>query len=543
MKRWGRMTKFLSLFCLCLLFIVSCTPKQQTNTPAPSAITSAAGDGRITIGTTGKPRTLDPADAYELSSLGLIFNMSDRLYTYEPGSTEIKPQLATELPKVSADGLTYTIPIRKGVLFHDQTPFNAKAMEFSIQRFIENKGKPSFLLSDTVASVKATGEDELTIKLKKPFAAFPSLLAFSGVCAVSPTAYEIGAGKFKPNIFVGTGAYKLAKYGTDSLRFDVFDKYWGAKPENKGVNVQIQTSPVNLFNAFKTGAVDVAYLSLQPDQIRSLEASAKKGDWQAITAQGSVVSYMVLNRNQKPLDKVEVRSAIASLIDRKLLNDRVLFSQADPLYSMIPTTFNVSLPLFKDKYGDGNFEQAKKSLVAAGFSKENPAKVQIWYPASSPTRSLAAQTLKSLADTKMDGMLQLEVKTVEGATFFKEISKGLYPAALLDWYPDFLDPDNYVQPFLACEKGSVATGCQEGGSQTQGSFYYSEAMNKLIDQQRKEQNPEARKKIFADIQSQVLTDVPYIPLWQNKDYVFSQKGIANVKLDPTQNLIYKTIKK
>ena len=543
MKRWGRMTKFLSLFCLCLLFIVSCTPKQQTNTPAPSAITSAAGDGRITIGTTGKPRTLDPADAYELSSLGLIFNMSDRLYTYEPGSTEIKPQLATELPKVSADGLTYTIPIRKGVVFHDDTPFNAKAMEFSIQRFIENKGKPSFLLSDTVASVKATGEDELTIKLKKPFAAFPSLLAFSGVCAVSPTAYEIGAGKFKPNIFVGTGAYKLAKYGTDSLRFDVFDQYWGAKPENKGVNVQIQTSPVNLFNAFKTGAVDVAYLSLQPDQIRSLEASAKKGDWQAITAQGSVVSYMVLNRNQKPLDKVEVRSAIASLIDRKLLNDRVLFSQADPLYSMIPTTFNVSLPLFKDKYGDGNFEQAKKSLVAAGFSKENPAKVQIWYPASSPTRSLAAQTLKSLADTKMDGMLQLEVKTVEGATFYKESSKGLYPAALLDWYPDFLDPDNYVQPFLACEKGSVATGCQEGGSQTQGSFYYSEAMNKLIDQQRKEQNPEARKKIFADIQSQVLTDVPYIPLWQNKDYVFAQKSIANVKLDPTQNLIYKTIKK
>lgn len=543
MKRWGRMTKFLSLFCLCLLFIVSCTPKQQTNTPAPSAVTTAAGDGRITIGTTGKPRTLDPADAYELSSLGLIFNMSDRLYTYEPGSTEIKPQLATALPKVSADGLTYTIPIRKGVLFHDQTPFNAKAMEFSIQRFIENKGKPSFLLSDTVASVKATGEDELTIKLKKPFAAFPSLLAFSGVCAVSPTAYEIGAGKFKPNIFVGTGAYKLAKYGTDSLRFDVFDKYWGTKPDNKGVNVQIQTSPVNLFNAFKTSAVDVAYLSLQPDQIRSLEASAKKGDWQAITAQGSVVSYMVLNRNQKPLDKVEVRSAIASLIDRKLLNDRVLYSQADPLYSMIPTTFNVSQPLFKDKYGDGNFELAKKSLVAAGFSKENPAKVQIWYPASSPTRSLAAQTLKSLADTKMDGILQLEVKTVEGATFFKEISKGLYPAALLDWYPDFLDPDNYVQPFLACEKGSVTTGCQEGGSQTQGSFYYSEAMNKLIDKQRKEQNPQARKKIFADIQTQVLTDVPYIPLWQNKDYVFAQKGVANVKLDPTQNLIYKTIKK
>ena len=542
-KQWGRMTKFLSLFCLCLLLVVSCTPKQQTNTPQSNTINTRTGDGRITVGTTEKPRTLDPADAYELGSLSLVFNMSDRLYTYEPGSTEIKPQLATALPKVSADGLTYTIPIRKGVVFHDDTPFNAKAMEFSLQRFIENKGKPSFLLSDTVASVKATGEYELTIKLKKPFAAFPSLLAFSGVCAVSPKSYEIGAGKFKPNIFVGTGAYKLAKYGTDSLKFDVFDKYWGTKPENKGVNVQIQTSPVNLFNAFKTGAIDVAYLSLQPDQIQSLEASAKKGDWQAISAQGSVVTYLTLNRNQKPLDQVEVRQAIASLIDRKLLNDRVLLSQADPLYSMIPTTFNVSQPLFQDKYGDGKFAEAKKSLVAAGFSQENPAKVQIWYPASSMTRSLVAQTLKSLADTKMDGILQFEVKTVEGATFYKEISKGLYPSTLTNWYPDFLDPDNYVQPFLACEKGSVAKGCETGGSQTQGSFYYSEAMNKLIDQQRKEQNPETRKKIFADIQTQVLTDVPYIPLWQSKDFVFAQKGVANVNLDPTQNLIYKTIKK
>lgn len=542
-KQWGRMTKFLSLFCLCLLLVVSCTPKQQTNAPQPNAVNAPAGDGRITVGTTEKPRTLDPADAYELGSLSLVFNMSDRLYTYEPGSTKIKPQLATALPKVSADGLTYTIPIRKGVVFHDDTPFNAKAMEFSLQRFIENKGKPSFLLSDTVASVKATGEYELTIKLKKPFAAFPSLLAFSGVCAVSPKSYEIGAGKFKPNIFVGTGAYKLAKYGTDSLKFDVFDKYWGTKPENKGVNVQIQTSPVNLFNAFKTGAIDVAYLSLQPDQIKSLEASAKKGDWQAISAQGSAVDYLTLNRNQKPLDKLEVRQAIALLIDRKLLNDRVLLSQADPLYSIIPTTFNVSQPLFKDKYGDGKFAEAKKSLVAAGFSQENPAKVQIWYSTNSTTHGLVAQTLKSLADTKMDGILQFEVKNVESATFYKEISKGLYPSALTNWYPDFLDPDNYVQPFLACEQGSVTKGCETGGSQSQGSFYYSEAMNKLIDQQRKEQNPEARKKIFADIQTQVLTDVPYIPLWQSKDFVFAQKGVANVNLDPSQNLIYKTIKK
>ena len=541
-RRWYQITKFLSLFCLCLLLVVSCGTRQQTTTPS-SSVNSPTGDGRITIGTTQKPRTLDPADAYELASLGLVYNMSDRLYTYEPGSTEIKPQLATALPKVSQDGLTYTIPLRQGVVFHDDTPFNAKAMEFSLQRFIGNGGKPSFLLKDVVDSVKATGEYELTIKLKKQFAAFPSLLAFSGVTPVSPKAYELGTGKFKPNIFVGTGPYKLANFGPDSLRFDVFEKYWGEKPANKGINLQILSSSANLFNTFRTNGVDVAYLSLEPDQIRSLEDGAKKGDWQAITAQGSVVSYMVLNRNQKPLDKPEVRQAMAMLVDRPLLNQRVFFGQAEPLYSMVPTTFNVYQSVFKNKYGDGNFDQAKQLLTAAGFSKANPVKLQVWYPSSSPSRALAAQTLKALAEQKMDGTLQLEISPVEAATFFKDITKGLYPVALLDWYPDFLDADNYVQPFLDCKKGSDAKGCEDGGSQNQGSFYYSEAINKLIAQQRQEQNPEVRKKIFADIQSQEATDVPYVPLWQNKDYVFARKGISGVQLDPTQNLIYKTIKK
>ena len=544
-SKWRSLVKFLALFSLCLVVAISCGRRPEAATPngSPSAATST-GDGRITIGTTLKPRILDPAEAYELRSLGFVHNMSDRLYTYEPNSTTLKPQLATALPKISADGLTYTIPIRQGVVFHDGTPFNAAAMAFSLQRFIENKGKPSFLLADTVDSLKATGEYELTIKLKKPFAAFPSLLAFSGTCAVSPKAYKIGLNKFEPNTFVGTGPYKLASYGTDSLRFDLFDKYWGDKPANKGVNVQIfANNAANLFNAFKTGSVDIAYLSLDPDQIRTLEQGATSGGYQSISAQGSVVSFLVLNVRQKPLDNPIVRQAIAAVINRPLLKDRVLYGQAESLYSMIPTTFDVSTPLFKDKYGDGDTAKAKQLLEQAGYSATNPLKVQMWYPSESPTRRLAASTLQALAEQQLGGVLQFDVQTVDGATFFKDIAKGSYQTALLDWYPDFLDPDNYVQPFLQCSKGSAAKGCDEGGSQTQGAFYYNDRINQLIDQERKEQNPEARRKIFAEIQEIVAKDVPYVPLWQSKDYVFSQKGVTGVGIEPTQTLPYSTMKK
>ena len=155
--------KFLGLLCLCCLLAVSCTRHSATG---PTNTSSTAGS-RLTVGTTLKPRTLDPADAYEVADSNITTSLSDRLYTYKIGTNELEPQLATQMPKVSQDGLTYVIPLRQGVLFHDGTAFNAKAMEFSLNRFIKNGGNPSALLSDIVASVTATGEYELTFKLKK----------------------------------------------------------------------------------------------------------------------------------------------------------------------------------------------------------------------------------------------------------------------------------------------------------------------------------------------------------------------------------------
>ncbi len=362
--------------------------------------------------------------------------------------------------------------------------------------------------------------------------------------ALSPEAYEIGEGKFEPNKFIGTGPYKLTKFGTDSLIFDVFEKYWGEKPANNGVTVQILSSGVNLYNNFRKQGVDVAYVALDPDQITSLEKMSREGKWLAIPNEGSVVSYLTLNRNQKPLDIPEVRQAIAAMIDRKLIYDRVLYGQAEEVYSMIPTTFDVYKPVFKEKYGKGgNSERAKELLKKAGFSKDNPAVVEIWYPSSSATRSLTALVLKAIAKKTMDGMLVFDVNTVESTSAFKNIRKGLYPAFLLDWYPDYLDADNYIQPFLSCEKGSVEKGCIEGGSQSQGSFFYSQQMNQLIKEEREEQDPEKRKQIFAEIQEILAKEVPYVPLWQSKDYVFAQNGITGVGLDATQNLIYRNIKK
>jgi peptide/nickel transport system substrate-binding protein len=594
-----RSTAFFScLLSLSLLTVAGCNED----------IGSSSRAGWITVGTKDKPRTLDSSDAYELKSLGIIANMGERLYTYNPGSNKLVPQLATELPKVSADGLTYTIPIRKGVLFHDGTSFDAEAMAFSLKRFILNSGKPSFLLSDRIDflrkdkdlktlnpdGLKATGKYELTIKLKQPFAAFPDLLAFPGACAISPKAYKMPIlkqdpppqkddkpkdkatlkkekaakkvakkaaaekekqEKFQPDMFVGTGPYKmLPKRSEDRIELEAFDKYWGAKPLNKGVVVQIYLgSASNLYNSFKTGAVDVAYLSLEPDQILDLQNSSKEKGWQVKEVDGNGTTYMMLNVKQKPLDKPAVRQALAALIDRPGMNQRVFYGQGKPLYSLIPDNFPQAQDGFKGAYssvtGGSDIARAKKLLKEAGFSAQNPARVQIWYKSSTISDKMIANFLRAYNKKNMEGIMILEPNAAEATAFGKMLETGAYPVAFQTWYPDFIDVDTYIQPFLECpepakvELGVQGQGCKEGGSASQGSFYYDAAMNKMIAEQGKALNPAERSGILQKIQEKAVTDVPQIPLFQTKDFIFSRPGITGANTDPLQNLQYSSIKK
>lgn len=542
-RQWRSLLQFITLFSLCFAFIVACTGSPTIEAESPAETTDTPGSGRISIGTTLTARTLDPADAYEIFPGILLHNLGDQLYAYEPGTTNLIPQLAAAMPTISEDGLTYTIPLREDVVFHDGTPFTAATMAFSLERFMQNGGRPAFLLSDRIASVTATGDYELTITLKEPFAAFTALMTFWGVTPVPPELYEIGEGSFIPDNFVGTGPYKLASFTSDAIKLDVNEDYWGEKPANEGIDIQIFSSPANLYNTFKTQGVDVAYQTLDPDQIAALEREADSGNWQVIEAGTTVINYMSLNQKIEPLNDVRVRQAIAAMIDRNLINERVFQGQAEPLYSLIPTSFDVYEPVLQKAYGDGNFELAEQLLREAGFSEDNPFNFEIWYPSSSTTRSVVANTLKESFEAGLPGLVTVTVQTAESATLWGNLDKGVYPAVLANWYPDYYDVDTFVQPFLSCEKGSEATLCEAGASQSNGSFYYSPKANELVAAQQSEQDPEARKAIIKDIQALLQEDVPYIPLWQNKDYVFAHAGINGVAIQPTQQFLMWQISK
>ena len=123
---------------LIILSIIGCQSGVTTNPQfSPSS-------GQIILGTTARIRTLDPADAYEIFSGTVLYNLGDRLYIADPETGNLVPQLAMTMPVISNDGLTYTIPLRQGVVFHNGSSFDANAMVFSLQRLSPMKVVPLF---------------------------------------------------------------------------------------------------------------------------------------------------------------------------------------------------------------------------------------------------------------------------------------------------------------------------------------------------------------------------------------------------------------
>lgn len=530
----GWLGRFLGLTLLCAMLTVGCQAPNGGN----NAGSSSGDPNRITLGTTAKARTLDPADSYEILSGNLLYNLGDRLYTTDSGSPELIPQLATAAPTISDDGLTYTIPLREGVVFHDGAAFDAKAMEFSLNRFLQNGGDPASLLGNLVESVSATGEFELTITLQKPFAAFPSILAFPGLCAVSPQAYEIGTGKFKPQEFVGTGPYQLAQYTNDTIKLNANPSYWGDAPANEGVDIQIFASSSNLFNAVKTGAVDAAYQSLDPNQVKTLQESDAI---QTVESEGLGIHYLSVNVLSEPLDKPEVRQALSTMIDRKLLSDRVFQGQVEPIYSLVPAGVEGAKAVFEKDNGDA--DAAKALLEKAGFSESNPLELDFWYRSNIASNVQAANTIKAIADQTLPGIVTLNLQGVESATAYANLDKGAYPIFMLDWTPDYLDADSYLQPFMDCDEGSASEGCKAGESAYQGSFYYNDRANELIDQQRTVTDAAERQTILTELQDILGKDVPFIPLWASKEYLFVQSNVQGAAVLPTSQIPFKDMNK
>jgi peptide/nickel transport system substrate-binding protein len=124
-----------------------------------------AGSSAV-VGIAYEPDTLSPLLGYGKDGNSKIF---DGLLTHD-ADMELKPALAAALPKVSADGRTYTYELRDDVRFSDGKPFSAKDVVFTYETILDKKtNNASKTELDAVETVEVKGDDTVVFRLKYRF--------------------------------------------------------------------------------------------------------------------------------------------------------------------------------------------------------------------------------------------------------------------------------------------------------------------------------------------------------------------------------------
>jgi peptide/nickel transport system substrate-binding protein len=508
---------------------------------------SGSGGGAadtIVIGTTDSlQNSFDPAQAYDYFGSEVIQNTAETLVTYEPNATEPSPKLASAMPTVSPDGLTYTFELRSGVKFHDGTALDSAAVKFSLLRARDFGAKDAeaagFLLSG-IKDIATPSPTTVVITLSTPNVTFLSRLGYSVASIVSPTAYanhllvgpEEGAAvtaKYKADTIVGSGPYKLTAYKEkESVDFEANPDYWGDAPKTKRIRVRLFDKSSALKIALQNKEVDVAFRTLQPDENAFFK---DRSGFKLVEGDGPGIRYVVLNVTSKPWDNPDMRRALAAAVDREGVVREVFKGSAKSLPSMIPALFPASEPKWTQLYGSGTDKAlVDRYLTAAGVPAGQKVKVDFWY---SPTHygdteaDVARVITQGLEAT---GRFEVTVSNVEWAEYGQKRRAGEIPVFLMGWYPDYLDPDDYLEPFADPNIFDPAK-------------WEDQKMLDLVHASQRELDPTKRAGILKQAQAYMADQTPYVPVFQIPQFAATTDAVSGVVLDPIQIFRYWLLEK
>ena len=509
------------------------TAAPATTAPATAAPTTAASNpDTIIIGTTDKLASLDSADAYATHDWEILRNISDGLLYMKPGTTDLAPDLATDMGKISADGLTYTYTLKDGIKFGDGSPLTATIYAAQLNRLLTIGPKCPNDVADTLAvpyvkSITAPDDKTIVFTLTTPIAFFPQILAGAPYVASDPNTFKADACNLFPTAPVyGVGAWYVSQYNPDEQMVLLPNPYYTGdlKPQVKQIIVRFYSDPNTMALAVQSGEIDVAWRSLSPDQLTSLKGVS---NLTVGTINGGSIRYLVLNHTIKPYDDPNVDKAIASAIDRNAIADTVYAGQVTPLYSMIPPGFLGADQAFDTMYSSPNLDAAKKFLEASGYSATNPVKLDMWYPPEHYGASTAAWMQLIKTQLEATGEIQVTLNSQEWSTYVPALTGGKsYGAGVLGWFFDYPDPSNYLDPFVFNRGEGTNVTLPATGSLT-GTPINDKAKQlvALLNQADIETDMTKRTDLYKQAQDLYADLVVTVPLFFNAEHVVYRSNI------------------
>ncbi len=511
------MKRVLALLAVGVLVLASCAVKTTS----------------LVYGTTEKVTDLDPASTYDFHTWEIFQNITGGLLGYAPGETTIVPGLASSYT-ANAAADEYTFTLRKGLKFSNGDPFDASVVKWNIDRVMALKGDPVWLVSDFVKSVEVVDPTTVKFILSKPCAFFPALVATPTYFPMDPKVYPVdkiikNPSELKGGVIPALGPYKITSYKRDEEAvFDVNPNYWGEQPSVKRIVIRYFADATTMRLALEKGEIDLAYKTLNPSDINDL---SKNASFNTFRLPGPFIRYLCFETSESVFKDKRLREAVAALVDRPEINQKVYLGQNEPLYSMIPNGMIYHTDDFKTVWGDANVAAAEKLLTAAGYSAKKPFQFDLWYTPShyGDTEVNLAEVMK--AELEKTPMIKVTLKTAEWAAYKEAWGKKQMPAFFLGWYPDYVDPDDYTAAFAGTT-----------GSEGNGIYFSNAAWDALFAKEQSTTDDTARRQIFETVQKMWTDECMTVPIFQGNLYVFTKKNVTGVTIGPTLIFNYDQLK-
>jgi peptide/nickel transport system substrate-binding protein len=487
---------------------------------------AASGEPWI-LGTTETVTAMDPAGSYDFGSWNLQYNIFEQLLSIPAGESDPVSDAAESCDY--DDPQTVTCKLREGLKFSNGNELTSSDVKFSLERNIaiaDPNGSSVLLGQITDPDTKKLAEgaietpDDLTVvfHLNAPDTTFLKLLTTATTSIVDEETFP--ADKLLDDAAViGSGPYKLSQYkaGQQAV-LEANENYDGPRtPASPQIFVQYFSDPAPLKQAIQSQQVDVAWRTLSPTDLKDLEGA---DGVQVIRGQGSEFRYWVFQLANKTVKDKAVRQAVAQLIDRDAIAKNAYDGSVKPAYSIVPPGFGGQKDSFEEKYGDPSVDAAKKLLSDAGVS--TPIDLTLGYTPTHYGPNAVDEANELAEQLNNSGLFKVKTEDAEWEEYQSLYKEGAYDLFILGWYPDILDADNYLTPFI-----------RDGGFYANN--YSNPQVNDLLDQELAETDQSKREEIIGQLQDIVAEDVPLVPSWNGQNGAVATDKMQGVEetLDPT----------
>jgi peptide/nickel transport system substrate-binding protein len=460
--------------------------------------------------------SLDPHDIEDGLSVNNTSNVFDTLVRFKADSTQVEPSLA-ESWTTSADGLVWTFKLRKGISFHDGTPFNADAVKFNYDRQVDAKNpyhNGNFPYADftfqNVKSVDVVDPYAVKFTLSAPYAPFIANMAMFSTGIVSPTAVK----KYGKDFFkhpTGTGPFKFVEWvQKDHATYEANKTYWAGRPCIDRLIIRgIPDNSVRVLELEK-GNVHVI------DQINPQDYSrVRSGANTALfTGPGLNVGYIGMNTDKEPFKDVRIRRAVNYAINRQAIVKAFYEGIGAVAKNPIPPTiwsYNGAIKPYEH-----NVAKAKALIAEAGYP--NGLSTELWWPnRARPYLTQPQKIAEALQQQLGEAGIRVKLVTFEWATYLKKTADGEDPMYILGWTGDNGDPDNFM--YVLLDKDNI-------GKQNR-AFYKNETEHQLLLKAQKVSNQAERTKLYQQVQQIIHDDAPWAPFVHAARVSGYRKEVAN----------------